>query len=433
MSSNKTTYTAQVPSNFWQYIRSFGPGLIVALTWLGAGDLVDSAVAGGNYGYTLMWAMVLALFVRFVFVSIIAKYQLCNQHGESVIGGLKRVHRWFPYFIVLTALFFVHFYGSYMVKGVGETTQRLTGFGAAWLWSVFWVVIAAIFIFRGTYRKLEVVFYVFLIMLTVSLLGVALWVGPDPLAAAKGALFFEIPAQSGSFGALLVITSLIGAVGGSIANLLYPYFIQQKGWKGPKFRRVQLYDIALGTFVLVLINLSIWTIGAELLYPRGLIIENLDDLANLLTLTLGGIGGPIFYLGVFAALYTSVIGGAVGFGYLVTDAVQVVRSDKVLQSGPISVKGSRIYQGMIVWGLFSPLVWCLPSAPDFITLTLVASAATVLVLPILSGGLWLLTAKAAFIGSKYRNKWWENGILAVLFILSIWGTYQAAVAIMNVL
>ena len=55
-----------VPATFWQYVRSMGPGLIVALTWLGAGDMVDSAVAGGNYGYALMWAMVVALFVRFL-------------------------------------------------------------------------------------------------------------------------------------------------------------------------------------------------------------------------------------------------------------------------------------------------------------------------------------------------------------------------------
>ena len=71
------------PSGFWQHVRSLGPGLVVALTWLGAGDLVDSAVAGGSYGYGLMWAMVIALVVRFFFVSIIAKYQLCNQHGEG--------------------------------------------------------------------------------------------------------------------------------------------------------------------------------------------------------------------------------------------------------------------------------------------------------------------------------------------------------------
>ena len=68
-----------IPQSFWQYVQSLGPGVVIALTWLGAGDLVNTAVAGGSYGYSLMWAMVLAIFVRFVLVSIIAKYQLCNQ------------------------------------------------------------------------------------------------------------------------------------------------------------------------------------------------------------------------------------------------------------------------------------------------------------------------------------------------------------------
>ena len=40
-----------------------GPGIVIAVTWLGAGDLVDSAVSGGSYGYALMWALALALFV----------------------------------------------------------------------------------------------------------------------------------------------------------------------------------------------------------------------------------------------------------------------------------------------------------------------------------------------------------------------------------
>ena len=53
------TESPQVPRTFFQYVRSIGPGIVIALTWLGAGDLVDSAVAGGNYGYALMWAMAL--------------------------------------------------------------------------------------------------------------------------------------------------------------------------------------------------------------------------------------------------------------------------------------------------------------------------------------------------------------------------------------
>ena len=39
------------PKTFVQYLRSFGPGIIVVLTWLGAGDIVEVGVAGGNFGY----------------------------------------------------------------------------------------------------------------------------------------------------------------------------------------------------------------------------------------------------------------------------------------------------------------------------------------------------------------------------------------------
>ena len=419
----------RVPTSFWQYIRSLGPGVVVALTWLGAGDLVDSAVAGGNYGYTLMWAMALALFVRFVFVSIIAKYQLCNQHGESVLSGLKRVHVAMPLFVAVVAVIFGHIYGSFLVRGLGLASEALFRFGEPFVWSAVWVTAAAVFVYRGLYRRLEAVFYVFLALLGVSVIGVAAWSGPDPVAAAKGVLLFDVPEQQGSYGALLVITSLIGAVGGSIANLLYPYFIQQKGWRGPRFRRVQLYDLAFGVGVLVFLNLSVWTIGAEVLHARGETIESLEDLAKLLTIALGDLGAPIFYVGVFAAVYSSVIGMAMGFGYLVTDAVRVHRTAETLPAEPFDAGARPVYRIVVAWCLFSPLVWSLPGAPDFIFLTIVGNAASVIVLPVLCGALWILTARRVLIGAEWRNRWWENGFLAALFVLSIWGAWQSVVAI----
>ena len=69
-SSEASDNLADVPRTFWQYLRSFGPGIVVVLTWLGAGDIVSSGVAGGNYGYRLMWVLVLSVMVRFVFVSL---------------------------------------------------------------------------------------------------------------------------------------------------------------------------------------------------------------------------------------------------------------------------------------------------------------------------------------------------------------------------
>src|SRR5687768_16166177 len=102
-----------VPSSFMDYLRSFGPGIVITLTWLGAGDVVDMGVAGANYGYSLMWVLVAALIFRFVFVSLIARYQLCNQHGEGVVDGLTRLHRAYAPALLIAAIVMGHVHGSY--------------------------------------------------------------------------------------------------------------------------------------------------------------------------------------------------------------------------------------------------------------------------------------------------------------------------------
>src|SRR5688500_3565883 len=84
---------APIPRTFGEYFRSFGPGIVIVLTWLGAGDVVDMGTAGANYGYSLLWVFVVAVVMRFLFVSLIARYQLCNQHHEGVLDGLVRLHR----------------------------------------------------------------------------------------------------------------------------------------------------------------------------------------------------------------------------------------------------------------------------------------------------------------------------------------------------
>ena len=113
----------ELPGTFLEYLKSFGPGIIVVLTWLGAGDVVDTGVAGGNFVYALMWVMVVAIGMRFLFVSLIAKYQLCNERGEGVLDGLARLHPWYAPFLALLSVIMGHVYGSYYLAGIGETVE----------------------------------------------------------------------------------------------------------------------------------------------------------------------------------------------------------------------------------------------------------------------------------------------------------------------
>ena len=119
-------------------------------------------VAGANYGYSLMWVLVLAIFMRFVLVSLIARYHLCNQHGESVIDGLCRLHpAWAPG-LAITVVVMAHVYGAYMTVGVGEVCANLFRVGPPWLWATVCNAVALTLVFRPAYGPLELVFKLFL-------------------------------------------------------------------------------------------------------------------------------------------------------------------------------------------------------------------------------------------------------------------------------
>ncbi|MBJ42568.1 MAG: hypothetical protein CMJ80_04635 [Planctomycetaceae bacterium] len=417
--SSDGSYTAPLPTSFWDYLRSFGPGVVIVLTWLGAGDIVEIGVAGGNFGYALMWGAVLAVVMRFLFVSLIAKYQLCNERGEGVLDGLARLNSFYPILLFAASIVMGHIYCAYMSVGIGEACVNLTGYGSKLLWAVFWNVVALLIVFRPVFARVETLFKIFLAVLSISFLGTAIWVGPNPVGIVEGTLAFKLPDKSGEFDPLLVVIGMIGAVGGSLMNLVYPYLLESKGWKGPAFRRVQMYDFLLAIVVMIILDLAIWTLGAELLYPHGLTIETMDDLPRLLSQILGTGGRALFYLGIFAAIYSSLIGHAFGLAQLGSHAY--LR----LQKGPTGEIGEYrqhpCYRYIVLWCLVTPVIWTLPNMPDFVTLTLIANSAQVVLIPLLAGGLWWITADARYIGKKYRNRPWENVVMLLLFLLAVGG------------
>lgn len=85
----------------------------------------------------------------------------------------------------------------------------------------------------------------------------------------------------------------------------------------------------------------------------------------------------------------------------------------------------------MLWCLASPLVWTLPGMPDFVTLTLVANSAQVVLLPLLAGGLWWITASALYIGPAHRNRPWESAIMALLFALAVYGAVSSVRSIIQ--
>lgn len=420
--------TTPVPRTFAAYVRSFGPGIVIVLTWLGAGDVVDMGTAGANYGYSLLWVFVVAVLFRFLFVSLIARYHLCNQHGEGVLDGLVRLHPIYAPLLFAAAVVMSHVYGSYMTRGIGEVCRNVAGYGPVWAWAAACNGAALYLVFRPSYRSLERVFFVFLAVLSVSFLGSAAAVGFDPAEVARGLARIEMPGTHGAYDAWQVTLAMIGAVGGSLMNLVYPYFLDARGWRGPGYRRLQQYDLTLGIVVMLVLNLAVWVLGAELLFPDRH-IEHLEDLPDLLSSVLGEPGRILFYAGIFAAIYTSLLGHAAGLGYLGTHAWLRWRGAPAAPAA--AGREHPCYRWIAATCLLTPLVWTLPGAPGFVALTLAANSAQVVLVPLLAGGLWWITASARLIGAEHRNRWWENALMALLFGLACFFAARALISLMS--
>lgn len=418
----------KVPTKWTEYFGAMGPGLVVSLMWLGTGDLIDSSVAGATYGYALMWGLAVALFCRYFFVTALAKYQLCNNQGdEGVLEGYARLWKGFPLVLGISGLILGFVYESYFMRGAGTALYYL--FGEIGSRSVGIFVLAAIvagasillILSPSLYRVLEVIARIAVVILIGTFFTAVIIQGVDIPALLSG-LSFGIPEDKGVFGSTLVVVALIGAVGGSAANLLYPYFMRDKGWRGPAYRKLQRFDLLMGIASIIVINLAIWIVAAEALGGSSTNIESESDLAAMMETAVGSFGPTILWIGLFFVVVTSIPAFASGFGKLFVDSLHHTLPARGRRYG--SPEADPILKPLMIFVfLVLPLIFALPFAPNLVVLTVIGSSFAVLTAPIIIVGIILLTSSKRFMLPEFVNKWWQTAILLVVGGIGLWAVY----------
>ena len=238
-------------------------------------------------------------------------------------------------------------------------------------------------VFRPSFRALERIFLFFLAVLSVSFLGCAIWVGFDPGDVARGLVRMEMPGRQGALRALAR-----GARddwgGRRLADEpRLSVFSRAKGWRGPQYRRVQLYDFILGIAAMLVLNLAVWVLGAELLYPDRH-IEHLEDLPDLLSNVLGDIGP--------AAVLRGDLLGDLHLDHRPRGRPRLARHACLAADAGgnrpdhTDFRRHPCYRWIAIGCLVPPLIWTMPGMPGFVALTLAANSAQVVLLPMLAGG-----------------------------------------------
>ena len=418
----------QPARNLKEYARAMGPGLVVAFMWLGTGDLIDASVAGASYGYALIWGLALALICRYFYVSMVSKYVLCNAVGDDgILMGFSRLWRGFPIFLGTAGIALGFVYESYLIKAAGVALSHLTGqFAGQSITEFFWAaVMAAVSVFivlaRKQYAFLEITARISAVVLIVAFMSAAVIQGVDIPALVRG-LSFGVPSDKGAFGAMFVVVAIIGAVGGSAANLLYPYFLAEKGWKGPAFRKMQRFDLLTGIASIVVINLAVWIVAAEAFGGTDRSIESPEDLASMMQVAVGAAGPTILWIGLFFVAFTSVPAYSAAFSKLFVDGVHKTFPARAIRYG--SINDDPLYRPAMVMMLIPPLIFSMPWAPNVVVLTVIGSGFAVLSAPIIIVGVILLTRNKQLMLPGHANRWWETAVLVAIGAVGIWAIYH---------
>jgi Mn2+/Fe2+ NRAMP family transporter len=77
------------PKDFWGIVKRLGPGLIIAGSIVGSGELIATTKTGAQAGITLLWLILIGCVIK-VFVQIeLGRYTI--SHGETTLAALDRI------------------------------------------------------------------------------------------------------------------------------------------------------------------------------------------------------------------------------------------------------------------------------------------------------------------------------------------------------
>lgn len=164
----------------WQKV--LGPGILFASTAIGVSHLVQSTQAGANYGFSLLWAVVIANVLKFPFFEFTSRY--ANVKNESILQAYWDLNRFWLYaYLAITfiSMFFVSGAVGIVTYGFMENLlglNALTGINHFTLYLLFVVSAAILWIGRfSTLNKLIKGLGVILLMTTLISFVVALFKG----------------------------------------------------------------------------------------------------------------------------------------------------------------------------------------------------------------------------------------------------------------
>ena len=379
-----------------------GPGMMVSAAFIGPGTVTACTLAGANFGFALLWALVFATITTIILQSFAVRIALVTQLGlaEAMMKTIAS-----PILRVLAALLLISAlvmgnaaYEAGNMSGAALGLEAINGgplaFGIAPVIISIALFASAMLIFTKP-KWIENILIMLVMLMSAAFLLTFLLIRPD-----LGALFRGF-VPSIPDGGLMTAIALIGTTIVPYNLFLHAASVRER-WHAEQLPEAQL-DTTISIGIGGLVSMTILATAGASLFGSGKTIENAVDMAQQLAPLFGSMATITLGAGLFAAGLTSAITAPLATGYIMQEIFKSSNSRRPFQIGALIV---------ILSGTFASLLGYRP-----VELIFVAQIANGLLLPIVAIFLLRLANDKQLLG-QYANGLKANILGAVILIIT---------------
>lgn len=148
-------------------LKSLGPGLLFAGAAIGVSHLVQSTRAGADFGFGLLWALILVHLFKYPFFQYGPHYATAT--GESLLDGYRKLGKsvLIAYFILnLATMFTIQAAVTIVTAGLAINLFGLTSDPITW--SIIITIIGLVILLKGKYSFLDNFMKIIIVTLTIT-------------------------------------------------------------------------------------------------------------------------------------------------------------------------------------------------------------------------------------------------------------------------
>jgi Mn2+/Fe2+ NRAMP family transporter len=322
-----------------------GPGLVLAASIVGSGELIATTTLGAQVGYAALWVILVSCIVKPVIQAEMGRYTIAT--GETALEAMNHVPGprfrvgWVVWAWAVTVLLTLSQIGG-MFGGVAQVLHLLVPSVPVNGWVVACLAITLVLLLGGGYERIERLAMVKVGLFTLLTVMAAFVLLRMPQHFSWGevadGLTFRLPAAG-----LSTAVAVFGITGvGAVELFMYPYWCIEKGYarscgapdgtaawasRARGWIRVMHLDIACSMVVYTMATVAFYLLGAGILHPQGTVPAARDMipvLSKIYTGTLGEWALVPFYAGAVITLYGTVFAAIAAHARIYADMCRLM-------------------------------------------------------------------------------------------------------------